>query len=150
MAERQQLPRITGTVYSKPVRKIVSKKKATLNQEFEFPSIVIERKNTIRDRTFIDLIEFEPAGRNVNFDGFEVGDKIEISYDIGGKEEEYKNRDGVKEKRIRNKIKAIGIRHTDIQGDTMKDLATSNKPKDDFPAPPTAFDEDDGTDQLPF
>jgi len=148
MAEKNNFYKITGIVYEKPVRTVVSKKKATAGQSFDFPSLVLEVKAEFKGKTYSDLIEFEPAGRNVAFDGFEVNDKVEIAFALGGKEETY-TRDGAKEKRIRNRIKAIGIRHTDIQGNDMKDLSRDRK--DDYIPPPSPFDDKDSeNDNLPF
>ena len=85
MPEKNNFYKITGIVYDKPVRTVVSKKKQTAGQSFDFPSLVLEVKAEFKGKTYSDLIEFEPAGRNVAFDGFEVNDKVEIVFALGGK-----------------------------------------------------------------
>jgi len=114
------LYKIEGIIYEKPVRTVVSKKKATEGQTFEFPSIILEVKREFNGRTFTDLPEFE-LGKGVNIDDFAVKDSIEITFAVGGK------RIGDWHK---TSLKALYIRHTDIQGDDSLEVGTPKADKE--------------------
>ena len=133
------LYKIEGIIYEKPVRTVVSKKKATEGQTFEFPSIILEVKRVFNDKTYIELPEFE-LGKGVNIDDFAVKDSIEITFAVGGK------RIGDWHK---TSLKALYARHTDIQGDDSLDVGSPKTEREDiFVAPDPSQPEED--DALPF
>ena len=147
--EKNNFYKITGVVYEKIVRTVVSKKKQTEGQSFDFPSLVLEIKQEFKGKTYSDLVEFEPAGKNVNFDLVNQGDEVEIAFALGGKEEPFTDREGRKQKRIRNRIKAIGVRKTGANNNVNTGVSPQLK-DEGFPEPPSAFDDPENDSSLPF
>lgn len=134
---------IQGVIYEKPVRLVKSKKDG---KEYEFKSIILEIRREYKDKIYTDLPEFN-LGFGVDDSGFEVGDKVQISFSLAGKRV---NKDWHK-----TEIKALYIKHPDIQNDDTKEIGFDPKrafKKDDvFVAPdPYEVDRDENDNDLPF
>jgi len=135
------LPKATGVIYAKPVR-TADGKKGTKNEgkTFEFPSIILEIKEEYGGKTFTDLPEFE-LGRGLNLEQFEVGDHVEITYKPCGRK--------ISDHWHKTYLRALYIRHTDINGNDGLDVSLPAKEKDTFEAV-NPYDNDGDTDDLPF
>jgi hypothetical protein len=136
---QNNIHKIEGIIYSRPVRTVPDKKGKNGGVPYEFPSIILEVKRNSKGIEYITLPEFE-MGRGVNIQDFAVGDKVEITFALEGK----KIGDWHK-----TTAKAIYIRHTDIQGDDSRDVGRQETSRDTTFVPPAPDTEDDSSD-LPF
>ena len=85
MKDQNNFYPIEGVVYAKPVR-VVEGKKGTKNEgkTFEFASIILEVKREYKDKSYVELPEFE-LGKGVNLDEYMVGDKVTVFFSLSGK-----------------------------------------------------------------
>ena len=130
---------IQGVIYSKPSRLVKSKKD---DKEYEFKSIILEVKREYKDKTYTELPEFQ-LGFGVSDEGFEVRDNVQISFSLSGK---------LIGDWHKTQVKALYIKHTDIQGNDTRELGFDPKKKvkaeEVFVSPDPA--EDFESDNLPF
>jgi len=139
----QNVFKISGVIYAKPVR-VVDGKEGTKNEgkTFEFPSIILEVKREYNGKTYTDLPEFELA-RGVNIDDFAVSDNIEITFAVGGKK--------VSETWHKTELRALYIKHNDTQyNDGIEVTPEAGRGKEDVFVPPNPYDKNDNLDDLPF
>jgi hypothetical protein len=133
--------KIEGTVYAKPSRKITSKKDG---KEYEFKSIILELKREHKGKTYTELPEFQ-LGYSVDDSGFDIGDSIQVSFSLTGKE--------ISATFHKTELKALYIKHADIDSvDDTRDVGGEpfRPPKAKVPEP-LMFEEDlDSNDPLPF
>jgi len=131
---------IEGTIYAKPSRKVTSKKDG---KEYEFKSIILELKREYKGKTFIELPEFH-LGYGVTDDGFDVGDYVQISYSLSGKE--------VSANFHKTELKAIYLKHPDLDYDDSHGVGGDVFPKKTKIEPAPVFDDSDdlNNDPLPF
>ena len=139
MTEQNNLYKITGVIYAKPVRTAPDKKGKNGGVPYEFPSIILEVKRAYREKEYTTLPEFE-LGRGVNTEDFAVSDKVEVTFAMEGK----KIGDWHK-----TTAKAIYIRHTEVNYNDSKDVDRQDKPREAVFVPP-APDEPDDMSDLPF
>jgi len=133
--------KIEGVIYEKPSRTVKSKKD---DKEYEFKSIILEVRREYKDKTYIELPEFQLA-RNVDDSNFAVGDQVEVSFSLSGKKLKTFHK---------TQVKALYLRHPDRQYNDTKavgfDPKTANKKEEVFVAPdPYEKDEIDES-NLPF
>lgn len=141
MANKNNIFQIDGVVFDKPSRKVTSKKDG---KEYEFKSIILEVRREYKDKTYTELPEFH-LGFGIDDSGFEVGDKVQISFSVGGK----KIKDWHK-----TELKALYIKHPDLNYNDTKDVGYDPIKKEQkelaktfvAPDPANDFPEDD----LPF
>lgn len=142
MAEKNQnIFKVEGTVFSKPIRRITSKKD---DKEYEFKSIILELKREHKGKSYIDLPEFQ-LGLGVVDSGFEVGDYVQLTFSLVGKK--------INENWYKTELKALYIKHPDLDGgnDTRDLSGNAIYPKrqtDVFNAPNIYDNEPD--DEIPF
>lgn len=130
--------KVEGTIYAKPSRKITSKKDG---KEYEFKSIILELKREHKGKTFIDLPEFH-LGFGVEDSGFDVGDFVQISFSLAGKE--------INPTFHKTELKALYISHPALSNDT-RDIGGDPFPKKTKVTEPALDLEDDSMDDgLPF
>jgi hypothetical protein len=137
--------KVEGIIFGKPVR-TADGKKGTKNEgkTFEFPSIILEIRRTHKGTDYSELPEFE-LGWGVHIDDFAVRDKVEITFALAGKK--------ISDTFHKTSLKALYIKHSDIQGDDTKDVNGEPKwkkeSKDDIFIPPNPYNDDEDGD-LPF
>ena len=147
---------IEGVLYGKNVRK-ANGKKGTKNEGtvYEFPSIILEVKRTYKGTEYVELPEFE-LGKGVNIEDFAIKDNIEITFSTCGKDISFSGDDGAKKTLHKTFLRALYIKHTDIQGDDTRDVGgktprEENKKEDAFTSSlPYSDASDDESDGLPF
>lgn len=141
MAKNENIFKVDGVIFDKPIRKIVSKKDG---KEYEFKSIILELKREYKDKTYTELPEFQ-LGWGVDDSGFEIGDKIQVSFSLGGKR--------LKEFH-KTELKALYLRHPDLQYNDTKEVGFDPLKREQkelaktFVAPDPAEDIDES--DLPF
>jgi hypothetical protein len=143
MAERNNLYSIKGVIYAKPVRTAEGRKGTkTEGQTFTFPSIILEVKRSYNDKEYIELPEFE-LGKGLNLEDFAVGDRVEITFALGGKK--------ISDTFHKTVAKALYIKHTDIERDDTRAVGAEFVPpkRESVFVPPNPMDEEED-DQLPF
>jgi hypothetical protein len=133
---------VQGTIFAKPTKTYLSKKDS---KEYEFKSIILEVKRSFNGKEYIDLPEFQ-LGYGVIDDGFDVGDFVQISFSLVGKK--------ISDTFHKTELKALYVKHPDIQGNDIKDVAgepswKKDKKKDVF-MPPDPADDKIEDDDLPF
>lgn len=141
MAETNNIYKIQGVIYAKPVR-TAEGKKGTKNEgkTFEFPSVILEVRREYKGTQYIELPEFE-LGKGVGTDEFAIKDSVEITFSCGGKK--------ISDTFHKTTLKALYIRHTDIYGNDSKEVGASfDKKRDDTFVPPSPFEEEES--DLPF
>jgi len=133
--------KIEGTIYGKPSRIVKSKKDG---KEYEFKSIILEFKREHKGKTYIELPEFN-LGFGVTDDGFDVGDYVQVTFSLSGKE--------ISPTFHKTELKALYIKHPDLDSvNDTRDVGGEYLPKkaSKIPdAPPPIFEDDDDND-LPF
>ena len=133
--------KIEGTIYSKPSRVVTSKKDG---KEYEFKSIILELKREHKGKTHIELPEFH-LGYGVSDSGFEVGDYVQISFSLSGKE--------ISASFHKTELKALYISHPAIDShDDTRDVSGDpfRPPKANKADEPTIPLMDESDDDLPF
>ena len=134
----ENIPTLKGVLYAKECRRVPNKKKPT-EPDWEFYSIKVETKINIGGRTLTQIPELS-LDKGLSYDGFEIGENIEVDYYLTGK--------AINEKFYKTDVKCCFIK-----GDPNK-----VKPKTDgFTAPLTPNEKrqtdestDDGLGDLPF
>jgi hypothetical protein len=131
---------VQGIIYAKNSRLVKSKKD---DKEYEFKSIILELKREHGGKSYVDLPEFQ-LGFGVVDDGFDEGDFVQLTFSITGKK--------ISETFHKTELKALYIKHPDIQGNDTREIAgipLAKKIKQDevFVAPDPA---DIESDNLPF
>lgn len=126
---------LKGTLYAKECRKVENKKKPS-EPPWEFYSIKVETQVMLNGRTMTMIPELQ-LDKGVNYDGFEVGDHIEVRFYLTGK--------AINEKWYKSEAKAVHIGFSVIEGEAPR------KRDEDVFVPPTqgntgSFDDD----SLPF
>ena len=145
MKDQNNFYPIEGVVYAKPVR-VVEGKKGTKNEgkTFEFASIILEVKREYKDKSYVELPEFD-LGKGVNLDEYMVGDKVTVFFSLAGKK--------ISDTFHKTSARAAYIKHADIfdkkevGGKVPSDYA---KRETVFVPPSPMDDEDEGNDPLPF
>jgi hypothetical protein len=149
MVEKNNLYKIEGTIYEKPVRSITATKGKNIGQTFEFPSVILEVKRSYKGTEYTELPQFE-LGKGVTITDFAIGDLVEITFALSGK------KIGDWHKTI---AKAIYIRHADIQRDDTQTVGGESPSesrmrekamKETFVAPDPYDDDPEGLSDLPF
>ena len=136
--------KIEGIIYGKPSRKVTSKKDG---KEYEFKSIILELKREHKGKTYTELPEFN-LGYGVTDDGFDVGDYVQVTFSLSGKE--------ISPTFHKTELKALYIKHPDLDSGTIDVGGEPYKPPkakkvNEFPAPDPIFDDDSDDDTaLPF
>jgi hypothetical protein len=136
-SKNQNFFKVEGTIYAKPSRKITSKKDG---KEYEFKSIILELKREHKGKIFVDLPEFQ-LGFGVVDDGFDVGDYVQISFSLVGKE--------VSASFHKTELKALYINHPALSNDT-RDIGGDPFPKKAKVAEPALDLNTEEEDDLPF
>lgn len=144
MSNRNNLPDVEGVIYDKPIKKVIAKKGDNKGKEVEIPSIVLEIRGNGNGKEYVELVEFNIGNRSIPLDDYAVNDKVIITYALAG----IKWKDG-----YINKIKAIYIKHADVDYNDTRDLRAQKpaKVQDTVFTGATPDDEDDSNnDSLPF
>lgn len=138
MAERNNLYPIEGVVFTKLTQEFTYKKGTKKGQQGESRYIVLEIRGNGNGKDYIDFHKFKVVNPSVPLDDFDKGNRVIITFALGGNEW----KDG-----FINETKAVYIRHADIQGDDTRDLRqqTPKKAPEWLPPDPTEPDDD-----LPF
>jgi hypothetical protein len=114
---------LRGTLYSKDCRKVKNVKKPT-EPDWEFYSIKVETKVLISGRTLTQIVELH-LDKGLSYDGFEVGDQIEVDFFLQGK--------AISSSWYKTECKACYIKFAPVEGAKVK-----RQPKADcFEAPTT-------------
>jgi len=142
MERRNNLPDVTGVIYAKPIKTVTAQKGENKGKEVDIPSLVLEIRGNGNGKEYVELVEFNIGNRSIPLDDYAVGDKVVITYALGG----IKWKDG-----FINKIKAIYIKHADVDYNDTRDLRAQKPAK----AQDTVFtgatpDDDEEIDSLPF
>jgi hypothetical protein len=135
------LYKIEGVIYSKPVRTAPDKKGKNGGVPYEFPSIILEVKREYREKTYTTLPEFE-LGRGVNTEDFSVGDKVEITFALEGKK--------ISDTFHKTTPKAIYLRHTEVDYNDSKDVDRQETKRETVFVPPAPDSESEEESDLPF
>lgn len=154
MSDKNNIYSITGVIFAKPVRYAPDKKGKNGGQPYEFPSIILEVKRQHREKEFVELPELE-LGKGVSLDGFDVGDRVEISFSLSGREVSWMGGDGEKKTMHKTTAKALYIKHLDVQYNDTRDVGAVYKPRvvseDTTFVPPNPLDDDnEDFKDLPF
>lgn len=142
MANNNNVYQISGVIFDKPSRKVTSKKDG---KEYEFKSIILEVRREYKDKTYTELPEFH-LGWGVDDNGFDIGDKVQISFSVGGKK--------INSDFHKTELKALYIKHPDLQFNDTKEVGFDPIKKEQkdlaktFVAPDPAEEIDDSG--LPF
>jgi hypothetical protein len=141
MEKQNNIFTVRGIIYAKNSRLVKSKKD---EKEYEFKSIILELKREHQGKTYVDLPEFQ-LGFGVTDDGFEQGDFVQLTFSLTGKK--------VSDVWHKTELKALYIKHPDIQGNDTRDvtgvpLAKQILKEEVFIAPDPADEESDN--DLPF
>ena len=136
---------LKGTLYAKETRKVPNKKKP-MEPDWEFNSIKVETKIQVGGRTITYIPELA-LDKGVNWEGFEVGDQIEVDYYLTGK--------AISPTWYKTEAKANYIKFADIQtGNPNRVKANTNTtiPEDDkvFTVPNPNESNSNNDDDLPF
>jgi hypothetical protein len=145
MKDQNNFYPIEGVVYAKPVR-VVEGKKGTKNEgkTFEFASIILEVKREYKDKSYVELPEFE-LGKGVNLDEFIIGDRVTVFFALSGKK--------ISDTFHKTSAKANYIKHSDmydkkeVGGKVPSDYA---KRETVFIPPNPMEDDGNNEDDLPF
>jgi len=145
MQARNNLTDIEGVIFDKPVKKVIGKKGDNKGKEMDIPSLVLEIRGNGNGKEYVELVEFTIGNRSIPLDDFMIGDRVVITYALAG----IRWKDG-----YINKVKAIYIKHADIQGNDTRDLRAQKPAKEqEVFTGAIPFKDDDGengTDPLPF
>ena len=131
--------KITGIIYDKPTYQ-GTKKDGT---PYERKSIVLEVKRETKQGAASDLLEFM-LGFSANDNGFDIGQKIEMSFSIGGRK--WKDK-------YYSTLYAKYVKHPDIQSGVGRDVEGEpewKKKEEVFVAPDPYDDEELDMQNLPF
>ena len=139
MASDNNVAKVSGVIYAKPVRNVTSQK---TNKEYEFKSIILELKREYKGKTYREFPEFH-LGFGVADSGFETGDNVEITYVPTGKK--------ISDTFHKTELKAIYIRHTDIDYNDLREVAGDPFPKREKAQQEATLPiEENDDDDLPF
>jgi hypothetical protein len=140
---RNNLTDIEGVIYAKPVKKVIPKKGPNKGQEIEIPSLVLEIRGNGNGKDYVDFHEFSIGNRSIPMDDFAVGDRVLITFALGG----IKWGEG-----FINRTKAIYIKHSDVDYNDTTDLRAQKpaKVKEEVFTGAVPGEEDEEGDQLPF
>ena len=132
--------KIEGTIYGKPSRIVKSKKDG---KEYEFKSIILELKREHKGKTYIELPEFN-LGFGVTDDGFDVGDYVQVTFSLSGKE--------ISPTFHKTELKALYIKHPDLDSGTIDVGGEPYRPPkvSKIPDAPDPLFEDTDDSDLPF
>jgi hypothetical protein len=102
---QDNLHTLKGTLYSKDTRVVENKKKPT-EPPWEFYSIKVESKLNLggRERTNITELSLD---KGISFDGYEVGDQLEVDFYLTGK--------AISDSWFKSEAKACFIKFADVQ-----------------------------------
>lgn len=139
---RNNLTDIEGVIYAKPIKKVIPKKGPNKGQEVEIPSLVLEIRGNGNGKEYVEFHEFSIGNRSIPLDEFSIGDRVTITFALGG----VKWGDG-----FINRTKAIYIRHTDVDYNDTTDLrATKPAKKKEVFTVAIPGEEDEESDGPPF
>lgn len=114
---------LKGTLYSRDCRKVKNTKKPT-EPDWEFYSIKVETKVLIGGRTLTQIVELH-LDKGLSYDGYEVGDQIEVDFYLQGK--------SISSSWYKTECKACYIKFSDVEGSKVKRESKAGS----FEAPPT-------------
>jgi hypothetical protein len=131
---------LIGTLYAKECRKVPNTKKPT-EPDWEFYSIKVEIKMLVSGRTITQIPELS-LEKGLSYDGYEIGDKVEVDFYLTGK--------SLSEKWYKTEAKANYIKFAPLQEGEMRVPRKAMDTGFETPRPSEVSENTDIDDNLPF